>query len=75
VMLCRLTVPLGNLNCSNRIVIHPGSYNVIFISFVVLSYISEVGFVLINLFLLFLLVYPGFSVILVDCCGVVARSR
>jgi hypothetical protein len=44
-------------------------------SFVVLGYINEVVFLLINSFLLFLSVYPGVPVLLVDCCGVVAGSR
>jgi hypothetical protein len=59
-----------------RTVLFPGSYDVIFLSSVVLGYIIEVGFLFINLFLLFLsfIAYPGFSVILVDCCGVVTRS-
>jgi hypothetical protein len=74
VTLGRLTVPTETSIGCNRIVLFLGSYDVIFISFVVLGYIIEMGF-LINLFLLFLLVYPGFSVILVDCCGVAASSR
>jgi hypothetical protein len=47
---CPLETSIG----CNRIVLFPGSYDVIFISFVVLGYIIAVGFLLINLFLLVL---------------------
>jgi hypothetical protein len=52
-------------------VLFPGSYDGIFIYFAALGCIIEVGFLFINLCLLVLLIYPGVSVILVDCCGVV----
>jgi hypothetical protein len=72
--LVRWRSPLETSIGCNRIFLLLGSYDVTLFPFVVFGYISEVGFVLINLFLLFLLVYPGISVKLVDCCGVVARS-